>query len=93
MVLLEAQANALPLLTTANCAGPDLVSSGRNGWILPIRDPDAFVARLRWADENRAELADMVRYIHRNCQLRTWDQVASDFEDVVASLNKTVPQV
>jgi glycosyltransferase involved in cell wall biosynthesis len=84
-VLIEAQANALPLLTTANCAGPDLVSAGR-GWILPIRDPGAFVNRLLWADEQRASLAEMTQYLHQNNRLRTWDHVAADFAAVASSL-------
>jgi glycosyltransferase involved in cell wall biosynthesis len=87
-VLLEAQANALPLLTTTNCAGPDLVTNGRSGWILPIRNPEAFMVCLQWADEHRPQLAEMVRYLHKNNQLRTWDHAASDFEAIAASLQR-----
>jgi glycosyltransferase involved in cell wall biosynthesis len=79
-VLLEAHANALPVLTTPHSAGPDLIINGSTGWILPIRCPKAFVERLRWADQHRPQLADMVRFTHRNPQLRSWDQVAADFE-------------
>ncbi len=88
-VLIEAQANALPLLTTTNCAGPDLISNGRNGWVLPIRNPEAFVVCLQWADEHRPQLAEMVRYLHKNNQLRTWDHAASDFEAIAASLQRS----
>jgi glycosyltransferase involved in cell wall biosynthesis len=88
-VLIEAQANALPLLTTTNCAGPDLVSNGRNGWILPIRNPDAFMVCLQWANEHRPQLAEMVRYLHKNNQLRSWDQAARDFEAIAASLQSS----
>lgn len=88
-VLIEAQANALPLLTTTNCAGPDLVTNGRSGWVLPIRNPDAFVDCLQWADEHRPQLAEMVRYTHKNNQLRTWDHAASDFEAIAASLQSS----
>jgi glycosyltransferase involved in cell wall biosynthesis len=87
-VLIEAQANALPLLTTTNCAGPDLVASGQSGSILPIRDPGAFVDCLRWADGHRGAVAEMVRYLHKNNQLRTWDQVAGDFEAMAATAKR-----
>ena len=79
-VLIEAQANALPLLATTNCAGPDLVTNGRSGWVLPIRNPEAFVVCLQWADEHRPQLTEMVRYLHKNSQLRTWDHAAGDFD-------------
>ena len=85
-VLIEAQANALPLVTTTNCAGPDLVSHERNGWILPVRDPAAFVNCLHWADEHRTSLAEMTWHIHQNGRLRTWDHAAADFETIAFSL-------
>jgi glycosyltransferase involved in cell wall biosynthesis len=80
VVLAQAQANALPVLTTPNCSGPDLIREGDTGWVLPIRDAQAFIDRLRWCDANRPALADMVRRLYTSHQCRTWDDVASDFE-------------
>jgi glycosyltransferase involved in cell wall biosynthesis len=37
LVLAQAAAAGLPILTTTNCSGPDLVSGGLTGWVLPIR--------------------------------------------------------
>jgi glycosyltransferase involved in cell wall biosynthesis len=85
-VLAEAHANALPLLTTTNSAGPDLVTNGTNGWVLPIRSPEAFIDRLQWAGHHRGELAEMVRYLHNHPRLRSWDDAASDFETIIYSL-------
>ncbi len=81
-VLAQAQANALPILTTPNCGGPDLISEGETGWILPIRDPDAFIERLLWCDANRPVLAEMVRRLYTTHRVRNWDDVAGDFEDI-----------
>jgi glycosyltransferase involved in cell wall biosynthesis len=85
-VLAQAAAAALPILTTPNGAGSDLVHEGETGWILPIRSPDAFVERLRWADTHRAELADMVRDIHQRFRPRDFGQVAEDLERLCADL-------
>ena len=60
-VLAQAAAAGLPILTTPNGAGTDLVRQGRNGWVLPVRCPEAFLERLRWADDHRDELAAMAR--------------------------------
>ncbi len=81
-VLAQAAASALPILTTTNCSGPDLVRDGENGWVLPIRSPEAFVERLRWCDAHRQELAAMVRRIYEEFQPRDWSQVAEDFEAI-----------
>jgi len=82
VVLAQAAANALPILTTPNSAGPDMIEEGKNGWIVPIRAAKMFVERLRWCDENRQELADMVRTTAVDFVPRTWDDVALDFEDI-----------
>lgn len=82
VVLAQAAANGLPILTTTNCGGPDILREGETGWILPIRDPVAFIERLRWCDEHREALAAMVRNIYQNFKIRDWDDVAADFEAI-----------
>jgi len=88
-VLAQASANSLPLLTSTNCAGPDLVREGETGWVLPIRDPTAYIERLLWCDRNREELAQMVRRIHAECHTRDWDDVAATFEEICATAGAT----
>ena len=86
-VLAQAHANALPILTTPNGSGPDLVRHGESGWVLPIRDPNAFVERLQWCDANRPALAEMVQRLYNSTWVRTWDDVARDFEAVCANIS------
>jgi len=84
VVLAQAAAAALPILTTTNCCGPDLIREGETGWVLPIRSPQAFIDRLHWCDAHREELAHMVRRIYHDFQPRTWADVAADFESICA---------
>jgi glycosyltransferase involved in cell wall biosynthesis len=81
-VLGQVAASALPLLTTTNGAGRDLVREGRTGWILPIRSPEAFVDRLRWCDAHREEVAAMVQHLYSVYEPRDWSDVAADFEQM-----------
>jgi len=81
-VTAQAAASALPILTTTNCSGPDLIRDGESGWILPIRSPQAFVERLRWCDVHREQLAGMVRRIYEEFRPRDWAEVAADFEAI-----------
>ena len=83
LVLAQAKAAGLPIITTPNSAGPDLLAHGRDGWVVPIRDAGALVQQLRWCDANRAELADMVSRVNA-AALRSWNEVAVDFEQVCA---------
>ena len=93
MVLSQANASALPILTTTNCSGPDLILNGQTGWVLPIRQPEAFVERLELCNANRPALAGMVQRIHQSFQPHDWTDVAADFEDLclrsVAGLQPT----
>jgi glycosyltransferase involved in cell wall biosynthesis len=82
VVLSQANFAALPILTTRNCCGPDLIHEGKTGWVLPIRAPEAFTERLAWCDVHRDELASMVRRIYHEFQPRTWADVAADFEGI-----------
>jgi glycosyltransferase involved in cell wall biosynthesis len=80
LVLSQARAAALPILTTTNCAGPDLAQASKGIWVLPIRQPEAFIERLRWCDQHRSELAHLIRERYEQDKLRTWTEAATDFE-------------
>jgi glycosyltransferase involved in cell wall biosynthesis len=81
-VLAQAAASGLPILTTPNGAGRDLVREGHSGWVLPIRSPVAFVRQLRWADCHRQELGSMVRETYADFQPRDFAAVAAELEQV-----------
>jgi len=85
MVLTQAQAAGLPLLTTTNCAGPDLINEGKNGWVLPIRSPEAFTERLRWCDHHRDKLAGMVQHTYEQYRAKSWTEVGVEFERICRS--------
>ena len=57
MVLYEAMAAGLPVITTPNTAGPDILTEGVDGFVVPIRDPDAIAERIAAlaADEDRRQ--------------------------------------
>jgi glycosyltransferase involved in cell wall biosynthesis len=80
MVLTQALASSLPLLTTTNCAGPDLIREGDQGWVVPVRDPKAIAERLRWCDQHRDELARMVRRVQQSSFAFDWAQTARQVE-------------
>ena len=89
VVLAQAQAAGLPILATPNCGAPDIVEENRNGWILPIRNPGAFIERLEWCDANREALARMVRFTHETFRPRDWSDVATDLIDVYTKALET----
>lgn len=59
MVVTEAFARGLPVITTDQAGASDLVRHGENGLIIPPGDPAAIAAALNWCLDNRAALAQM----------------------------------
>ena len=82
VVLAQARAARLPIITTPNGAGSDIVESARQGWIVPIRSPRAIAERLEWCDGNRDALAEMIAAPEHASHSRDWADVARDFESI-----------
>jgi glycosyltransferase involved in cell wall biosynthesis len=59
--IIEAMASGLPVITTSNCAGPDLIDDGVSGFIVPICDVDAICERVQWIHDNPEEAMEMGR--------------------------------
>lgn len=85
-VLNQASAACLPIITTPNGAGYDLIKEDVNGWIVPIRKPEAIIDRLLWCDNHRKELTEMVRNIYFSFRPRDFAQMAKDYETIVSDL-------
>jgi glycosyltransferase involved in cell wall biosynthesis len=83
VVLAQAQAAGLPIITTPNGAGGDLVRSDADGWIVPIRDAEAITERLQWCDAHRDALGRMAEAGSGQVRSRSWTEVAGDFEKIV----------
>lgn len=72
LVIGEAMAAGLPVLTTTNTGGPELVTDGAEGWCVPAHDVDALAARLEWAAREREELWRMGLRARARAERWTW---------------------
>jgi glycosyltransferase involved in cell wall biosynthesis len=88
-VLAQAAAAALPIVTTPNCSGPDLVRDGETGWIVPIRSSESLIERLRWCATHREELAGLVDRLYTEFRPRDWAAAAADFEAFAGEMLRT----
>ena len=73
LVLLEAMAMGLPIITTANTAGPDLITDGAEGFIVPIRDSAAIAEKLECLHRDPERLASMSRQARTRAREYSWD--------------------
>ena len=73
LVITEAMAHGLPVITTPNTVGRDLIEHGRNGFLVPIRDPDALAQTMAWCLDHRGELERVGREAARAAAAWQWD--------------------
>lgn len=73
LVLLEAMACGIPVITTPNTAGPDIIVDGAEGFIVPVRDVGALKEKLQWCYCHPEELAEMGRSARRKAERLTWE--------------------
>ena len=83
MVVAEAMAHGLPVITTDQAGAADLVTPD-NGIVIPAADSDALADALRWCLDNRDKLQDMRPHALQAAKRRQW----SDYRrDLVAALD------
>src|SRR5262249_45305957 len=82
LVLTEALSAGLPIITTANTCGPEIIADGREGFIVPIRDPHAIAEKLTLLYEDERRRRAMAKAAKGRAAAMSW----SLFENRVASL-------
>jgi glycosyltransferase involved in cell wall biosynthesis len=84
MVVAEAMAHGLPVITTHQAGAADLVSPD-NGLVVPAADAQALAHALRWCLDNRDRLHAMRLHALETARCRQWP----DFRrDLIAALEK-----
>jgi glycosyltransferase involved in cell wall biosynthesis len=83
LVVCEALASGLPVLTT-RASGVDDVVDATCGQIVPRENLEALVEGLRWFDRNRHRLPEMSRAARMNAERCTWDTYRRRITEAVA---------
>jgi len=91
LVLLEAMAMGLPVITTAHTAGPDLLDDGVEGFIVPIRSADALAEKLDLLRANRALIREMGEKAAARAATFTWENYERQLASSVAKACQTAP--
>ncbi len=89
LVILEAMACGLPVITTEATAGPDVMTDGKEGFLIPSGDVDALEAKMRWCLENRERLPEMGRAARATAERFTWEAYGDRWK---AILNEAVAE-
>ncbi|WP_162238738.1 glycosyltransferase family 4 protein [Pedobacter sp. Leaf194] len=72
MVITEAMAKGLPVLTTSNSAGYDLIEDGIDGFIIDAGSINALAKKMLWIVENKSILPNMSKLIMEKAKKYQW---------------------
>jgi starch synthase len=72
LVIGEAMACGVPVLTTMNTGGPELIKDGCQGWCVPAHAVVPLTERIEWAHAQRETLFDMGQRARRRAEQWTW---------------------
>jgi alpha-maltose-1-phosphate synthase len=72
LVIQEAMCTGTPVITTPCGGGPECIDDGVNGWIVPARDVDALVERLRFCASNRDRVFATGQAARARAEQWTW---------------------
>ena len=87
MVIPQMLSCGIPVISSTNTGGMDLIDEGKSGFIVPIRSPEAIKEKILMLYEDRDLLRTMkknaIEMSHNNF---TWDQYGQRYEELLSSL-------
>jgi len=89
LVLLEAKASGLPVITTTATAGPDITTPGGDGWIIEPGNLDALIEAMRFCLENRDRVIEMGANARRTAERFSWDTYGDRWVTILQDVVKT----
>jgi len=82
LVVLEAMAQGVPVITTAHTCGPDIIQDSVDGFIVPIRSSEAIAEKLELLTTDRDRLAAMKQAAQKKASLYRWQNYGQRLVEV-----------
>lgn len=89
LVIIEAMAAGLPVITTPHTMGPDVIVDDQNGYIVPIRDVAALEKAIGKLADKDSEGFHTIRLNARKAAMEfTWDKYRESLKDFLETMNR-----
>ena len=72
LVIVEAMATGMAVITSTHSCGPEVIREGVDGFVLQPDDVDGLANKIAWCAEHRGELVQMGRAAHERAQEFSW---------------------
>ena len=81
--VLEAMAHGRPVICSQGAGAHELIEEGRDGFIVPIRDPDAIAERIKWLYDNPSQLRVIGENARRKAEQYPWLRAKMAYERLI----------
>ena len=72
LVIPEALSSGLPVIASTNCAGPDVIKDGYNGFVIDAGNTKQLIEKIRWFKEHMDLLPQMQENAIKSVKDMTW---------------------
>jgi glycosyltransferase involved in cell wall biosynthesis len=86
LVIPEAMAQGLIVITTPHTAGPDLITDGVDGFVIPIRSAEAIEEKLDRLMTDGKLLSEMKLAARRKAEMRPWESYRRELASMARAL-------
>jgi glycosyltransferase involved in cell wall biosynthesis len=81
LVVQEALAHGVPVITTTNAGAADLIQDGRNGFVIAPASVGALVEKMEWCITHPGEISRMRKAALETARVWTWDRFRETLRD------------
>jgi glycosyltransferase involved in cell wall biosynthesis len=77
--VLEAMAHGRPVVVSEGAGAADAVDDGHDGFVVPMRDPEAVAEKIAWLRDHPHERAEMGLRAREKAETYSWDQIRGGY--------------
>ena len=82
----EAMSYGRPVLATVGTGASDLITDGEQGFVVPIRNPEAIAEKIEWLRKNPEKLVVMGEKAKRKARNYTWSRIQKLYKKIFIEL-------
>ncbi len=86
LVILEAMAAGLPVITTTNTGGPDVIKEGQEGFIVLAGSSEALREKMAYFIQNQGQAIKMGQAAHQEARQYTWERYGKSYAEIIGEL-------
>jgi len=84
--IIEAMAYGRPVIVSSGAGGADAVQDGINGFIVPPKDSDAILAKIKWFNENPQAILEMGHNAREASMQYSWSKVENSYVELYTKI-------